>query len=156
MLNRFASLGSGRSKGGHYNELGDEDSAPGHKRLGGVEEVDEPVGYDLSGYEGTPMTKFEVTTTAAESMQQERNFDEAGFAAEYHRLEAKLGSGMDSIMEVPFTHNEPEQRGHRRGSSAAKPLGAATVQTAQQEAEKTGGIVAVDGKFCAMPCTGYV
>jgi len=109
--------------------------------------MDEPVGYDLSGYEGTPMKKFQFTASAADSMQQERDLNEAGYAAEFERLEAKLGAGLDSVTEVPFSPKtaQPKERRHRRGSSSGVAANAATVQAAQQEAEKTGGIVVVEG-----------
>jgi len=142
LLNRLASLRSGRSD---YNKLEDEESG---RRLQGVEEVDEPVGYDLSGFDGgMPMRKLDPPksmSSTADAIEAERDINEAGFAAEYERLEAQLGAGMASVMEVPFTHQaaQPQQessRGHKRGLSNSRIIEVA----AQKEAEKTGGIVAV-------------
>ncbi|KAJ4350216.1 uncharacterized protein N0V89_008837 [Didymosphaeria variabile] len=149
LLNRLASLRSGRLHGGDYNRLEDEES--GKRRLQGVEEVDEPLGYDLSGFDGgMPMKQFEQPkkmASAADAMEAERDLNEAGYAAEYERLEAQLGAGMSSITEVPFTHTAalPEAdttRGHRRGLSDANIVDV-VAKDAQEEAEKTGGIVAV-------------
>jgi hypothetical protein len=117
-----------------------------------VEEVEEHVGYDLSGFDGLPMNKFEPLKkkkkSAADATQQERDLDEAGYAAEFERLEAQLGAGMSAVHEVPFTHKAagPDQLagGHRRGLSSAKAVNVEAVasEVAQKEAEKTGGIVA--------------
>ncbi|PSN67274.1 hypothetical protein BS50DRAFT_588258 [Corynespora cassiicola Philippines] len=151
LLNRLATLRSGRARGSEYNQLGDEESGSGRRPLKNVDEAEEAVGYDLSGLAGMPMNKFEPNkmTSAADAMEQERHLSEAGFAAEYERLESQLGAGMSSIMEVPFTHKDAPARqeasrgiGHRRGlSSLDVPDNAAN--DAQKEAEKTGGIVAV-------------
>lgn len=85
--------------------------------------------------------------STADAMEQERDLHEAGFAAEYERLEAQLGAGMTSIVEVPFTHKTPateeNTEGHKRGLSNSKVL-EDTVKDAQKEAEKTGGIVAAE------------
>ncbi|KAF2738113.1 hypothetical protein EJ04DRAFT_70778 [Polyplosphaeria fusca] len=148
LLNRLTSLRSARAKGGAYNKLEDEES--GRKELRDVDEVDEPVGYDLSGFDGHPMRSFEPKKmSAADAREQERTMDEAGYAAEYERLEAQLGAGMSAIHEVPFTHDpKPEQKsihglGHKRGLSGVEMADAAARNTGQKEAEKTGGIVAV-------------
>lgn len=147
-------MGRKHSKGGAYNQIEDEESGHGRRRLKGVEEVDEPVGYDLSGLEGTPMKKFQVTTSAADAMQQERNANEAGYALEFERLEAKLGSGLDSVTEVPFspTNDGAVERRHRRGPSTGAEASAA-VQEAQEKAQETGNIVVqvVEGKW-SLPC----
>lgn len=158
LLNRLTSLRSGRSKGGAYNKLEDEESGPSRGHLNDVEETDEPLGYDLSGFDGVPMKKFESKkmASAADAMEQERDLNEAGYAAEFERLEAQLGAGMNSVMEIPFTHQpaqpaSPEQgRGHRRGHSNVEVADAAAGEVAQQEAEKTGGIVAVAGKLASL------
>lgn len=113
--------------------------------------MDEPVGYDLSGFEGgMPMKRFEQPkklASAADAMEAERDLNEAGYAAEYERLEAQLGAGMASVIEVPFTHAaagsaDDAGRGHRRGVSDSNRINVAA-KDAQDEAEKTGGIVAV-------------
>ncbi|KAF2661167.1 hypothetical protein K491DRAFT_587874 [Lophiostoma macrostomum CBS 122681] len=100
------------------------------------------------------MNKFEPLKkkkkSAADATQQERDLDEAGYAAEFERLEAQLGAGMTAVHEVPFTHKgaTPDQSvgGHRRGLSSAKPVTVEAVagEVAQKEAEKTGGIVATE------------
>lgn len=110
--------------------------------------MDEHVGYDLSGYDGLPMKKFEPNKplSMADARQQERDLDEAGYAAEFERLEAQLGAGMTSVIEVPFTHqpSDAQQKvSHKRGLSNVEAADAAASKTGQEEAEKTGGIVAV-------------
>ncbi|KAF2244207.1 hypothetical protein BU26DRAFT_95883 [Trematosphaeria pertusa] len=151
LLSRLTSLKSARSRGGQYNKLEDEESGSGRRRLKDVEEVEEPLGYDLSGFDGgLPMKKLAVPKkmgSTADAMERERDLNEAGFAAEYERLEAQLGAGMASIMEVPFTHQgaPPEQvaaHGHKRGLSNTQVADSAA-KDAQKEAEKMGGIVAV-------------
>lgn len=79
--------------------------------------------------------------------EQQRHLSEAGFAAEYERLEGQLGAGMSSITERPFVHN-PTPIGP--GSYARQPRGnpnahvtVIQARNAQEEAEKTGDIVAV-------------
>jgi hypothetical protein len=123
--------------------------------LRGVEEIDEPLGFDLSGYDGLPMKKFENKTTpsAADAREREQNLNEAGYAAEYERLEAQLGAGMNSVHEVPFTHQtgpsveEPGTKKigiiHRRVVSADEGATDAAHAEALKEAEKTGEIVSV-------------
>jgi hypothetical protein len=149
-LNRLTSLSHGSSRGGKYNKLDDEESRSGHKRLIGVQEEDEHVGYDLSGLEGFPMKNFEPQRDMAsttDAMEQERHLSEAGFAAEFERLEAQLGSGMNSVIEKPFTHTPIQTlkvttSKHRRGLSGSE-LVSAQAQEAQKEAEQTGRPVAV-------------
>lgn len=146
LLNRLTSLRTSRTKGGSYNRLGDEESGPHTERLYGVEEE------DLSGFHGAsvPMKHFthpKKMASAADALAAERHLNEAGYAAEYERLEAQLGAGMTSITEVPFTHTtshitEETIRGLKRGTSAA-PIIDVVAKDAQEEAEKTGGIVAV-------------
>ncbi|KAF1978644.1 hypothetical protein BU23DRAFT_450074 [Bimuria novae-zelandiae CBS 107.79] len=87
------------------------------------------------------------SASAADAMEAERDLNEAGYAAEYERLEAQLGAGMASITEVPFSHTTTHSvdevaRGHRRGVSESHIIDG-VVKDAQEEAEKTGGIVAV-------------
>ncbi|KAF1999692.1 hypothetical protein P154DRAFT_493448 [Amniculicola lignicola CBS 123094] len=83
--------------------------------------------------------------SAADAIQQERNLNEAGFAAEYERLEGQLGAGMSAVHEVPFTFQaQGEQKAlHKRGVSNVEAAEAAARQDGQKEAEKVGGIVAV-------------
>ncbi|KAF2111726.1 hypothetical protein BDV96DRAFT_649703 [Lophiotrema nucula] len=149
LLSRLTSLRSARAKGGDYNKLEDEESRPGGGRLREVEEVDEPVGYDLSGFDGMPMKKFEPNKkSAAEANEVERNMNEAGYAAEYERLEAQLGSGMNAFHEVPFAikpQPETPTRGHshKRGLSNLEMTEVAVRETGLKETEKTGEMVAV-------------
>ncbi|KAF1959497.1 hypothetical protein CC80DRAFT_489628 [Byssothecium circinans] len=149
LINRLASRRG--TRGASYNKLEDEESLLRSGQLKNVEEMDEPVGYDLSGLDGgMPMRELSRTkelASAADAIQQERNISEAGYAAEYERLEAQLGAGMASIVEVPFIGQvaTPEAnvgRGHRRGLSGSQAM-QATIKDAQEEAEKTGDIVAV-------------
>ncbi|KAH7139247.1 hypothetical protein B0J11DRAFT_38849 [Dendryphion nanum] len=157
LLNRLTSLRSGRTKGGDYNKLEDEESSPGKRRLRNVAEVDEHMSHDLSGHDGLPMKDFSAkkkNKSAADSIQHEQDLNEAGYAAEYERLEAQLGSGMASIVEVPFSHKTAEptvakpshhhhHHHHKRGLSSTTPADTVAGGAAQQEAEKTGDIVAV-------------
>lgn len=108
------------------------------------------MGFDLSGLDGMPMKKYEPQKRmfhAADAVERERDLDEAGYAAEFERLEAQLGAGMTSIVEKPFTHQSvlPGQDsgvGHQRGLSNSEIL-EAQKKDAQKEAEKTSKIVAV-------------
>ncbi|KAH4071956.1 hypothetical protein HBI49_100890 [Parastagonospora nodorum] len=148
LLSRLSSLGRASSKAGRYNKLEDEESRPETRRLGGVEEED-AVGYDLSGFDGLPMKKFEPQSriaNATDGKEGDRDLHEAGYAAEFERLEAQLGAGLDSVIEKPFTHNptslEVRSPSHRRVLSGSQVVSAQSM-AAQKEAEKTGGIVAV-------------
>lgn len=151
LLNRLTSLSRGNARGGKYNKLEDEESGPGKRRLRGVEEEEEAIGYDLSGYEGLPMKKFEPQKRIGKptiGLEQERDLDEAGYAAEYQRLEAQLGSGMNLIVEKPFTHNpvvtpQAGTTNHQRGLSGSDVVCAMAAVDAQKEAEKTERIVAI-------------
>jgi len=152
LLNRLTSLSHGSSKSGRYNRLDDEEAGTDRRRLRGVEEEDEAVGYDLSGLEGLPMKKFEPQvkmTSVVETREEERDMNEAGYAAEFERLESQLGAGMSTIYEKPFTyHGTPvaqlqvKSPGHKRGPSGSEII-IAQAQEAQKEAEKTERIVAV-------------
>jgi hypothetical protein len=150
LLNRLASLSGRSSKGGKYNKLGDEESRPGKRPLRGVEEEDEAVGFDLSGFDGLPMKNFEPqtrATNATDGKENERDLNEAGYAAEFERLEAQLGSGLSSVIEKPFTHSpvvplQGSSPSHKRGLSGNQLIFTQAVE-AQKEAEKTERIVAV-------------
>ncbi|KAF2197181.1 hypothetical protein GQ43DRAFT_381580 [Delitschia confertaspora ATCC 74209] len=85
-----------------------------------------------------------------EAIDAQRRMSEAGFAAEYERLEDKLGSGMSSIVEIPFLYRpgaetrDIEQLEQLRGN----PRGLSTVDgpsrlEAQVQAEKSGEILAI-------------
>jgi hypothetical protein len=149
LLNRLTSLSGGSSRGGKYNKLKDEESGLGRRQLRGVGEEDEAVGYDLSGFDGLPLKKFEHYKRMASTteVREERDLNEAGYAAEFERLEAQLGSGMSSVVERPFTHTpvvsvqarSPSHKQRRTGSE----LVSAQAAEAQKEAEKTERIVAV-------------
>jgi hypothetical protein len=150
LLNRLTSLSGGSSRGGKYNKLEDEESGAGRRKLGGVEEEDEAVGFDISGFDGLPMSKFEPQRKMAGATggrEQERDLNEAGYAAEFERLEALLGSGMTSIVEKPFTHTpivslQTGSPGHKQRRTGAEIVSAQAAE-AQKEAEKTERIVAV-------------
>lgn len=108
------------------------------------------MGYDLSGFEGLPMKKFEPQKklpSTADTREQVRDMNEAGYAAEFERLEAQLGAGMSSVIEKPFTHTPTTQLqvrspSHRRGLSGSEIVSAQSLE-AQKEAEKSERIVAV-------------
>lgn len=162
-MSRLGSLRDPANKG-KYDKLEDEESRPGRQKLKEVEEADEPIGYDLSGYDGTPMKKFEPRApkkplSAADSMQQEHDLHEAGYAAEFERLEAQLGAGMSAIHEIPFTHkpaSDMNRSHHNRGPSGVEIVGAGNRKDAQREAEKTGDIVAVSGEEATDRCDVWI
>lgn len=96
-----------------------------------------------------PMKQFDQRSNmarTADAIEAERHMSEAGLAAEYERLEAQLGAGMATITERPFTHTtvqaEGTARGQKGGLSESRVVHA-VAKDAQEEAEKTGGIVAV-------------
>lgn len=150
LLSRLTSLKSSNSRGGKYNRLDDEESGPGRRRLRGVEEEDEAVGFDLSGFDGMPMKSLSSQkrmASAVDGKEEERDMNEAGYAAEFERLEAQLGSGMSSVVERPFTHvpaqsTQMTSPNHRRVPSGSNMV-MVQAQEAQKEAEKTERIVAV-------------
>ncbi|KAF2133499.1 hypothetical protein P153DRAFT_157955 [Dothidotthia symphoricarpi CBS 119687] len=150
LLDRLVSLRGTRTKGADYFKLEDEESGPSRGHLKGVKEVDEPVGFDLSGLSGMSMRKYKPrkgVTHTADAIDRQRDLNEAGYAAEFERLEAQLGAGMSSIVERPFTHEsgQPEQAlgdDHQRMLSNSE-IVSAQKKDAQKEAEKTSKIVAV-------------
>jgi hypothetical protein len=149
LLNRLTSLRNA-GRGGEYNKLEDEESRARTGRLNKVEEDDEQVGYDLSGLAGVHMKNFELRKkppTAPEALEQNRDLNEAGYAAEFERLEAQLGAGMTSIIEKPFIYSPAQQElgSHTKQDRTSPIANDATSQaeSAQKEAEKTGDIVAV-------------
>ncbi|KAJ4412343.1 hypothetical protein N0V91_000814 [Didymella pomorum] len=81
--------------------------------------------------------------------EQQQDLSEAGYVAEYERLESQagLGAGMKSIFERPFTHiPAPVGPGSYARQPRGEPVADITIiqaRNAQEEAEKTGGIVAV-------------
>ncbi|KAI4668854.1 uncharacterized protein J4E78_002682 [Alternaria triticimaculans] len=150
VLDRIASLHRGASHGGRYNRLDDEESQPGRRRLVGVDEGDEAVGYDLSSLGGLPLKTFEAqsrTQDIHEGQERDRDMDEASHAAEFERLEAQLGAGMTSVLHVPFEHTPAGPvpgffPGHRRILTRADVVDE-QAKKAQDEAETTGKVVAV-------------
>ncbi|XPS96428.1 hypothetical protein M3J09_005696 [Ascochyta lentis] len=150
LLSRLTSLRGVPVRGGSYNRINDEESNLGRRRLRGVEEDDEPIDYfrgDVCAVQMNQIDSSKKTSSTVDTMEQQRNLSEAGYAAEYERLETQLGAGMSSIMEKPFAHT-PAPIGP--GSYSRQPRGlpnteisVSQAQDAQKEAEKTGGIVAV-------------
>ncbi|KAF2852310.1 hypothetical protein T440DRAFT_393144, partial [Plenodomus tracheiphilus IPT5] len=149
-LSRLASLRGVGSRGSTYDRLNDEEALSSRQHLRGIQEADEPVGYDISGYEGLPLKSFEPHTTrshALNSKEGERDLQEASHAAEYERLEAQLGAGMTSILQKPFTHvsvqpSGGESAGLRRGLSVSE-IAHIQAKDAQKEADTKGDIVAI-------------
>ena len=150
ILGRLTSLRGASYQRGSYNRIEDEESDLGRRRLGGLGEGNESTGYLQGGVNAMQMSQIDSpkkmlgTVGAAE---QQRDLNEAGYAAEYERLESQLGAGMNSITERPFTYI-PAPIGP--GSYARQPRGEPTAditvvqaRNAQEEAEKTGDIVAV-------------
>jgi hypothetical protein len=154
LLSRLASFRGVSSRNGSYNRIEDEESALDRHRLRGVQEDDESTGPSYNSSDTmsmTPLNPIKLAHSAVDTPEQPTDLNEAGYAAEFERLEAKaqLGSGMSSITERPFTHN-PSAIGV--GSYSRQPRGIphadvtiSQARNAQEEAEKTGGIVAVAG-----------
>jgi hypothetical protein len=115
-----------------------------------VDEDDEAFGVDLSGFAGSPIEMRNVggkkMKNAADSTDAEQQLLQAGFAAEYDRLEAQpkgsnvLGLGMGSVIEAPFVHHPGPVHQHRRNPSN---IDSSSRKEAQEAAEKTGEILAV-------------
>jgi hypothetical protein len=150
LLSRLTSLRGVSTRSGTYNRINDEESDLGKRPLGGVEEGDESTEHLQSDANAVQMNEFnsqKKVRSTVDAMEEQRDVSEAGYAAEYERLEAQLGAGMSSITEKPFTHN-PAPIGP--GSYSRQPRGlpntestVSQAQNAQEEAEKLGGIVAV-------------
>ncbi|KAF1932866.1 uncharacterized protein M421DRAFT_53848 [Didymella exigua CBS 183.55] len=147
----FSRLTSLRGRG-FYDRLNDEDSHMGKRQLRDLEEGNEPFETFRKNSSAIQMSQIsyskKVDGTASAS-EQHYDFSEAGYAAEYERLESQvgLGAGMKSIFEKPFTHvPAPTGPGSYARQSRGEPNADITVsqaRNAQEEAEKTGGIVAV-------------
>lgn len=153
VLDRLALLNRGSLRGGRYNRLDDEEAIASKSRLTGVEESDEPVGYDLSSLGGLPTKTREAQRTEngkTEASTRAQELDEATHAAEFESLEAQLGAGMTSIFHKPFTHISAGPvpgcfPGHRRILSTDD-VAEEQAKEAQVEAEKTGQVVAVSSE----------
>ncbi|KAF1830765.1 hypothetical protein BDW02DRAFT_85781 [Decorospora gaudefroyi] len=146
VLNRLATLRRDTSRGGGYNKLDDEESDP-RRTLREVEEGDEAVGYDLTSLGGLPMKRIEAHGKG-EATERARDMREASHAAEFDSLEAQLGGGMTSVLHKPFTHTPTRPvpgdfPGHRRILSSSE-IADAQARKAQDEAEKTGQVVAAE------------
>ena len=149
LFDRLASLRATSSRSGNYNRIEDEEADLGGRRLIGVEEGDESNGFLPVSPDALQMGQInhpKKLHNTADAVQQQRELSEAGYEAEYERLERQLGEGMTSITERPFTHNSPPIG---PGSYSRQPRGlpnpegtVAQAQTAQEQAEKTGGIIA--------------
>lgn len=152
MLDRLVLLNRGSFRGGRYNRLDDEEAVAPKGRLKGVEERDEPIGYDLSSFGGLPMKIYGQSTEngKAEATTRAQELNEAAHVAEFESLEAQLGAGMTSIFHKPFTHTPAGPvpgyfPGHRRILSADD-RAEEQAKEAQVEAEKTGQVVAVSAE----------
>lgn len=150
LLSRLTSLRNAGSKDGAYDRLEDEQAVSSRRLRRGVQEADEPVEFDLSGYEGLPLEVFEPRATGSRALsgkERERDLHEASHAAEFERLEAQLGAGMTSILQKPFTHSPAQplhegSRGLQRGFSVSE-IAHFQATDAQKEADRKGDIVAV-------------
>jgi hypothetical protein len=147
----FSRLTSLRGRG-VYDRVRDEDFKVNKRPLRCLEERNESLDA-LHGDPGAiPMRQIDSSSrlhSTASTTEQQHDLSEAGYAAEYERLESQvgLGAGMKSVFESPFTH-VPSPVGP--GSYARQPRGqpaagayAFQARNAQEEAEKTGDIVAV-------------
>ena len=152
LLDRVGSVSNRMSKSAKYGRLEDEDADRGARKgsksvLKEVQEEDdnEHIGFDVSGFDG-PFPLRDLPPVASKSTagptQRSGNDVEAGYAAEYERLEEQsksesqygLGSGMRSVVHAPFLGPK-----HKRDPSVP----AADQNDAQKEADKKGEIVAV-------------
>ncbi|KAF3048744.1 hypothetical protein E8E11_003539 [Didymella keratinophila] len=148
LFSRLTSLRGRRT----YDRLDDEELSINRRRLNGLEEGDESLEILHGSSSVVPMKQIDPSQylhSTASSAEQQQDLNEAGYIAEYERLESRLGlgAGMKSIFERPFTH-VPAPVGP--GSYARQPRGEPAVnitaiqaRNAQEEAEKTGDIVAV-------------
>jgi hypothetical protein len=147
LFNRLASLRTVSSRNGNYNRIKDEEADLGGRRLRSVEEGGETIGFLPGNSDALQMGHYpKKLHTTVDAVQQQRELSEAGYEAEYERLERQLGEGMTSITERPFTHNSSPigpgsySRQPRRLPNTERTV--AQAQTAQEQAEETGGIIA--------------
>lgn len=150
LFGRLTSLRGSSRQRGSYNRIHDEESTGGKRRLRALHEGDEPIDRSRGDSEAMQMSRIQSSDkmlSATGVMEQQRDFSEAGYAAEYERLERQLGAGMSSIAERPFTHSPaPIAPGtYQRQPHGELIESSSTIQarSAQEEAEKTGDIVAV-------------
>lgn len=148
----FSRLTSLRGRG-TYDRLSDEESNPRNPRLRGLREGQESLDNTPQGSPSAiQMERMDSSRDqrgTASATEQHDDLGEAGYIAEYESLENQvgLGAGMKSIFETPFTH-VPAPLGP--GSYMRQPHGESVAhttvtqsRTAQEQAEKTGDIVAV-------------
>lgn len=152
LFSGFISLRGTSYQRGDYSRIDDEESFTGLGRLGSLQEGNESIAHLQGGADTIQMGRIGATVTTAgtnDNMDQHHNLSEAGYAAEYERLETQLGAGMSSVTERPFTYNPgPSAPGSYARQPRSEPnVGASTIQAlnAQEEAEKTGDIVAIAG-----------
>ncbi|KAI8936941.1 hypothetical protein NX059_006169 [Plenodomus lindquistii] len=150
LFSRLTSLRKAGSKGSGYDKLEDEEALSTERRLRSVQESDEVVGYDLSNYDGVPLTAFQshlMESHALDGKNGEADIQEASHAAEFERLEAQLGAGMTSILQKPFTH-DAVQLSHGSNGEICRGLSESELayikaKNAQKEADTKGDIVAI-------------
>jgi hypothetical protein len=129
-------------KHGTYNRLHDEDVAVTARRLEDIHDQGEVPDSPLRGAVTIQMNQIKSSSKASGTVRIiQEGLSEAGYAAEYERLESELGAGMNSITERPFTYTAmPVAPGTYARRPNSEPLQA---HNAQEVAEKTGDIVAV-------------
>lgn len=124
------------------------------RRLDDLEEGDESFKLNPTepcAVQMNPIDPAQKVGSNASATEQQHDLSEAGYAAEYERLESQigLGAGMKSIFERPFTHvSSPMGPGSYARQPHKEPNADISIfqaQNAQEEAEKTGDIVAVAG-----------
>ena len=130
--NIFGRLASTNYERGSYKRLHDEEADVTTRRLGDFRKERESNTKSLN---------------TAGIVEEERSLNEAGYAAEYERLESQLGAGMSSITERPFTHKAvpiaPGTYVRQPNSESTGSDANLQARNAQEVAEKTGDIVAV-------------
>lgn len=132
IFGRLASLHGISHKRGSYKPLLDEEAAVTTPRLEDFRKERESNTKSLN---------------TAGIVEEERSLNEAGYAAEYERLESQLGAGMISITERPFTFKAvpiaPGTFVRQPNSESTGSDSNLQARNAQEVAEKTGDIVAV-------------
>lgn len=131
IFGRLASLHGTNYERGSYKRLHDEEAVT-TRRLGDIRKDRE--------------SNTKLLNTAG-IVEEERSLNEAGYAAEYERLESQLGAGMSSITERPFTYKAvpiaPGTYVRQPNSESTRSDANLQARNAQEVAEKTGDIVAV-------------
>ncbi|KAH6616636.1 hypothetical protein C7974DRAFT_48621 [Boeremia exigua] len=147
LFNRLTSLRGASHQRGNYNRIQDEESDVGRRHLSSLEEDSESHGLFQSGTVAMPLNNIGSSKKTPSAAVAVEDLSEAGYAAEYERLESQLGAGMNSITERPFEHRPapvgPGSYARQPRSDPNPDMTVVQARNAQEEAEKTGDIVAI-------------